>query len=242
MRYEAALILMLGWCAVALGGARVLVPGESRVGPVPAVPGDGLDTAVWHYGVNNINSAVAHGTTNPADASFRATHVDYPNGGDNIVSGDVSLLQFLGADAASYAGPVDGVLGEIFHFTGFLAVPAARVTHTFAVGSDDGMRLLIGGVNVLEQGGDRPFNFTIADVQFELEGLYPIELWYYANLQGESGVELYSSIPGGPDSGTPFFGGSVIPVASLYRIPEPVSSGLFALAVLLARRRFSASR
>lgn len=226
---------------VALSGATAFavdVPLSSRFGDVPGTPGTGLAASVWHSAVNSVTGADGViAATPPPNATFLATYIDYPNGGGDTV-GAGNVTDFIGVDAATYVGTDDDQFGEIYQFTGYIAIAGAG-SYTFGVGSDDGFRLRIGGVNVTLNDGDRGFGFSVGSATFEAGGLYPIELLYYSNSVGQSGVEFCSSIAGGPDSGVP--GGSglsgITPFQVLYPVPEPASLALLVLAAAVSRRR-----
>jgi PA14 domain len=224
-----------------LSSARPTVPASSSVGDVPGSVGNGLNGSIWSWPGGNFGTVDTITATDPA-STFRSTLVDYPNASDDIVNVDGSTLgAFLGSDAGTLAGSFDSstqVGSLLFRFSGFIAIQNAGDV-IFAVGSDDGARLTIGGVLITGFDGDRGFGFSSDTATFEAGGLYPVELIYWANGVGQSGVEWYSSIPGGPDSGTPFTGGSIVPTDVLYTvIPAPTAAAVFGLAgVLVARRR-----
>lgn len=228
-RYGAALAAGMLWTAGSALG--VVIPGGSLAAPTPATPGDGLNGSVRFQSVNSLAAADNAIATLPSDATFHATSIDYPHGSAAVVSGG-TLGDFLGADAASLS--VDpaarGAFSNIFVFSGYLAVDQIGDV-TFGVGSDDGFRLRIGGVAVAEFGNDRGFGFTTGLATFEAAGLYAVELIYYANSVGESGVQFVSSLTGGASYGNEPAGTiGLVPTTRLYTVPSPGAAMLFCMA------------
>ncbi len=128
-----------------------------------------------------------------ADQTFTSSGIDYPVGplgGGVISTGPFSTLAgWLGDDAASLSG--DGsisMLGSVFRFTGQLLLQAGN--NAFALGSDDGYRLRIDGVDVNSVEETRPFatdNFVFNAVA---NGLYDFELVYFEDNTRHAGVEF----------------------------------------------------
>lgn len=219
--------------ALAGGPAPVVIPAGSSTGPVPATPGTGLAANLWRpSATGNLATNVAFTQNNPANASFTATSVNYPRVGNIVAVGD-TLANFLGNDAASVVGldPTTTSAGpNIIRFTGFIAFSSPG-TFAIGVGSDDGFDLRIGNTDVGRFDGERGFGFTYSNIEVSQAGLYPIELFYWANGAGESGVELAWDVN---DNAT--FDPEIVPTASLY-IPAPSAASALALAGLLAARR-----
>lgn len=140
-------------------------------------------------GLNNIDTAIAEtvGSGMTPTATFQSTGVDYPKGPATTHSGKTRLIEALGVDAPSIAGAGEQDLRRsLFRFTGFVDVTPGP--HTFTVGSDQGMRLLINGdliVEDLRQNGYGETSIT-ADIGF---GHLPFELYYYEN-NGDTGIEF----------------------------------------------------
>lgn len=218
--------------------AQVSIPASSSIGPVPGFAGDGLSGNVWRGSPGSIANALAVINGGPADGSFHSTLIDYPNGASTVVTGG-TFGDFLGADAGSLTGTVlasDSPYSLIFRFTGYIAISAGG-RYTFGVGSDDGFTLSIGGVEVTNLNGDRGFGFSTGQADFTDAGLYPVDLVYWANGIGQSGVEFVSSIAGGPDYGNSGLAG-IVPTGVLYTvIPTPASAGLLMVAAGLSARR-----
>lgn len=234
--------------ALAIG---VFIPGDRKIGPVPNDPGNGLCGFYWDAGPydNNLD-ALAFSDANPAASEFVSTYVDYANGPIDTVDDSTLLSNFLGVDAGSLTGGAgsNNLDTSLFRFQGGIAIrqeydldlAAPGITIRFELGSDDGSGMRVADINVIDNGGDHGYGFQGNFATFEDPGLYPVDLVYYENF-GVTGIEWYSSITGGPDSGHPD-GASVgiVPTSSLYcPVPEPTTIaalGLGGLAFLRRRR------
>jgi hypothetical protein len=244
MRRFGALIAIVV-LACASPAQAVLIPAASSVGSPPAAAGDGLNGFYWNFSADNQAQADAVIAANPPTATFSSTLVDYPNGPTNVTGDGTLVNAYLGVD-----GPVDpaaagtnNLVDSVFRFTGFIKIieafdvvgSNATIDVNFAVGSDDGMLLKIGGVNVAQFNGLRSFGFTTGQANFEAAGLYPVDLIYYEN-GGDTGVEFCSSIVGTPvaancgQTGQP----NIVPTSVLYKtapgvtpVPEPATLLLF---------------
>lgn len=229
----------------------VFIPGNRKLGEVPNDPGNGLCGFYWNSGPYSDNlDAIAYSDANAAEGAFQSTYVDYSNGAIDVVDDSTLLSNFLGVDAGSLTGGVgsNNLETSLFRFQGGIAIrpeydldPAAPgITVRFDLGSDDGSGMRISDITVIDNGGDHGYGFQGNFATFEVPGLYPVDLVYYENF-GVTGIEWYSSIVGGPDSGHPD-GASVgiVPTSSLYcPVPEPTTIaalGLGGLAFLRRRR------
>lgn len=225
-----AVATLLGFAGAA--AAQVNYGLGTRAAEVPSFIGDGLTGSIWTSYAPNIAGSRAITSIGSAAVSFAARAMDYPQGADFVDSGS-PLNDFLGTDAASLIG-LDGATenssGKVFTFTGFIAIRGPG-TYRFTVASDDGMELLIGGQRVTAFDGDRGFDPTSGSGDFAESGLYTIDLLYWANDNGESGMAFSWLRPGDLDP-------AIVSSADLYTIiPTPSAAALLALGGLMAARR-----
>jgi uncharacterized protein (TIGR03382 family) len=217
-------------CASSLASAQVTIPAASRVADIPAFPGDGLTAKLWYDSVNSIAAAEAVITSRFSDTAFLSTQgVDYPQGPTDFLQNDgATLADFLGTDAdfLPFDPTTRGIASNIYLFTGYFAAEQGESLR-IGVGSDDGFRLRIGGID-LGSANDRGFAFTFSDVTFEASGLYPITIAYYANNQGQSGILFAQETAAGI---------SPVPVERLHVVPSPGALALVGLAGLVASGR-----
>jgi hypothetical protein len=215
----------------------------------------------WDAHASTNTAADSYIASNSPSASFVSTLVDYPSGSANTSNNSDTLAILLGTDALSLNPPSakdTTVAGSIFLLTGFIEIKGEfdlnggtdPIDTVFKVGSDDGMRLRIGGVTVTEHWDNRSFSFADdtgldGEADFEAPGLYPVELlfWNMVNpSDGHGGVEWCSSIVGGFDSGCPAGTVGIVPTSILSTVPEPsaallLATGLIGLAINGRRRR-----
>lgn len=227
----------------------VFIPGDRKIGLVPNDPGNGLCGFYWDAGPYFTNAdALAYSDANAANGEFTSTYVDYANGSVDAVDDATLLTNFLGVDAGSLTGGVgsNNLETSLFRFQGGIAIrpeydldlAAPGITVRFDLGSDDGSGMNIADITVIDNGGDHGYGYQGNFATFEDAGLYPVDLVYYENF-GVTGIEWYSSITGGPDSGHPD-GASVgiVPTSSLYcLVPEPATFAALALGGLAFLRR-----
>lgn len=225
LRSVSLVSVLLSACA-SIASAQAIIPAGARVGDIPGFAGNGLKGEIWTSSVSSIAGTrnIMNGASN---ATFQATNINYFNNGVGT-----ALSDWLGADAASLSG-ISGstTIGSLsIRLTGYIAIAEAG-TLRFNVESDDGMELKIGGESVTSYDGDRGFGGSPASAEFSEAGLYQIELIYWANDQGSSGLKFSwnAADPGTLD---------VVPQASLYSvIPAPSALGVLGMAGLVAARR-----
>lgn len=224
---------------VAAASAQVTIPASASIGPVPGVPGDGLNGDIWSSYSPSIVGSEAIIAAGPSAGQFCSTLVDYPRGAEIVLNVDAPLSEFLGSDADTLMGlqPTVNTAATTWLFTGFIAI-ANPGELTFGLLSDDGFRLRIAGETVTSFDGDRGPGFSFGAATFESAGLYPIELLYWANEVGISGVQLDWSGPSTINYGNSGLAG-LVPTEVLYKVPGPGSAAVAAVAcmTLMVRRR-----
>jgi hypothetical protein len=162
--------------------AAVDVPASAAAGRPIAGPGNGLRGEYWQRGVKTIATDgntnpnnridVQIGTFGPPTGTFTATRFLYLGNDLTTVS------EWLGSDYSSYVGPAGNLDDGAFRFTGFINVPAPG-TVNIGTDSDDGSRIKIGGLDVIDNDGGHGDQVRDMDVNFAAAGLYPIEITYF---------------------------------------------------------------
>lgn len=222
--FACAIVALSAGAALATGPA---IP-ANQAQPTPAGSGSGLHARVWRdANVANIGAAVTYTGANASVGTFTSTGIDYPGSGDTV-SVNTNLSTALGGDFASYVGSSPGSFRRIImKFTGFIRIPEAG-KYSFWVGSDDGFRLSIGGVQ-LGSVTRSSFDWTFMQPTFSASGIYPIELYYYANNTKASGIAFEWQTPSADDKG-------IVRAKDLF-VPSPSAAALLGLGGLLATRR-----
>ncbi len=197
-RYLNSIACLVWLLLMSAQAGAVLISSGARVAPSPAVPGSGLAGAYWDAGsFGSITDAIAFADGNAPTATFVSTRVDYPNGDVNDVFDGTSLGSYLGVDAATLSGAAANTIGtSIFRFTGFINIETgfdmvtgnSTIDIVTTVGSDDGMRLTVGGQQIVQFSTPRAFGLTSGMMSFESAGLYAVDLIYYEN-GGVTGIE-----------------------------------------------------
>lgn len=126
-----------------------------------------------------------------ADATFKSTGIDYPNGPTGPGGTADSIATWLGTDAATLSGlpGTTTMLGTIIRFTGSIFVDAGL--NLFTVGVDDGFRLIIDGQLVGSFGGTRAFTtYSTTFNNLGSAGVKDFELVFYEDNQVAVGVEF----------------------------------------------------
>lgn len=229
-----ALLVVLGLGQAAQ--ADVVIPASSRVSGVVVEPGlDGFfyDRDDPAGTINGLVVADAIIASSAPTATFRSTSVDYPNGPEAILFLPTPG-ELLGIDAASLNPPGAAATDAspmVMRFMGVINVTEdldidpnnSTIDVRFALGSDDGSRLRIGGQTLISIDGIGAFfNFPAEQIEvanFEAPGLYPVEIVWYDHFGG-IGIAWYSSISGGPNSGAPAGTAGIVP-ATVLGVLEP---------------------
>lgn len=148
-------------------------------GQAIAVSQGGLLAEVYDTGTTLRKLSDVDGLTNQEpDSFFTATVLTYSDHGKH------TLADFLGIeDSRSLFGNPDAQLHTMaFRFTGFIDLKAGD--HRFTVGSDDGFVLRVGGRDISQYDGNRPYSQTnkgSGEFHADRDGLYPVELIYWEN-------------------------------------------------------------
>lgn len=210
--------------------AGVPAPALNPDAPLPGFAGSGLGGSIWLGGnQGTILDNRAYTLANSPSGGFLAAVPDYP-GSDSVVNVFDTVNRFLDQDAPSLTG-FDGsavsTSNMLVVLSGFVAIPASGL-YRFGVASDDGFELLVGGSQLAAYNGDRGYGMSYGSAEFSGPGLYAIDLLYWANSVGQSGLTLVWDQGVGSDQ--------VVPTSRLY-IPSPAAGALAALAGLCAARR-----
>jgi hypothetical protein len=196
---------------IAAPAGAAIIPASSQVAASPAIAGTGLSGAYWNTNTSMASNAAADAVTlKKPTATFLATTVDYTS--THTLSGTrvpdtETLASFLGANASGLSGAGRNTLDtSVYLFSGYLNVTSAMdntpgtgtIDMTFQVGSDDGMRLAIGGTTVTAFDAPRPYAYSSGSASFAAAGLYPIALLFWENY-GNTGVDLAWKVAGNSD-------------------------------------------
>src|SRR5262249_41660609 len=84
----------------------------------------------------------------------------------------------LGADSGSYVGGPGNMDDGAFRFSGFLNITTPGILNLGAT-SDDGSRIKIGGIDIIQNDGSHSDPTMDMDVNFAAAGLYAIEITYF---------------------------------------------------------------
>ena len=187
----------------------ILMSANLSVGAPLATPGGGLKGEYWKRPVNSIP---ADGATNPADridtlvkgfgspiGTFRTTKFVYL--GNDLTS----VRDWLGTDAGSFVGSNNNLDDGAFRFTGFINITHAG-SLSLGTSSDDGSRITIGGIEVINNDGVHPDQIVDSTVVFSAPGLYPIEITYFNADWTSDGTGANLNHSGNPDPA--FHGGA----------------------------------
>lgn len=227
-------IAILAMLVVRIGQAvqaEVFIPASSRVSGVVEEPGlTGLfyDRDDPAGAINSLAVADAVIASSSPSATFSSTLVDYPRG-DEAILFLPTLGELLGDDAAGLDPPdaaASSASPMVMRFTGVINVTEAMdidpnnstIDVRFALGSDDGSRLRIGGQTLISIDGTGVFfSFPPGQIEvanFEAPGFYLVEIVWYDHFGG-IGIAWYSSIAGGPASGAPPGTAGIVPTSVL---------------------------
>ncbi len=205
---QASGLTVLEWFTVKADGTKVLLNDTAngglsayRVGtgpsPIPpgipvapnlsvaaarTTPGDGLFGEYWKRGVNTIKT---DGNTVPANridaqiATFGAPRGTFLAKILSYTGNDLTAVPgWLGGDSASYSGIPGNLDDGAFRFTGFINITAPG-TLNIGTTSDDGSRIKIAGIDIIDNDGGHGDATVDKDVSFTAAGIYPIEITFF---------------------------------------------------------------
>ncbi|MFP4058846.1 MAG: LamG-like jellyroll fold domain-containing protein, partial [Candidatus Brocadiia bacterium] len=172
-----------------------LVGANSLSGPVSAAapigPGDGLHlqiTEEYSGNINNVGQALSYlagappmvyDSTDPGTGDLPVQTFNFRDENNGSTGHFGGTVNFPGED------PGGDTNDFVTHARGFLYIDDPG-TYSFAVGSDDGFRLNVGGQNISGDAGNRGHTGSFAWARFTEPGFYPIELIHYERGGGSS--------------------------------------------------------
>jgi hypothetical protein len=169
-------------------GPAVFIPGKlAEAPPYSVAPArtNGGSSLYGEYWKRPIYSIPLDGSTNPTNridalleefgpptGTFQANKLVYTG---NDLTG---ITNWLGPDAGSFVGDTNNLDDGAFRFSGFINV-ATPGTIKLGTTSDDGSRITIGGIDVVNNDGSHGDATVDTNVVFAAAGLYPIEITYF---------------------------------------------------------------
>ena len=160
--------------------------GEYWKRPPVSIPTDGATNPT-----NRIDNLInGFGT---ADGTFRATQFVYP--GNDLTH----ITNWLGADAASFVGATNNLDDGAVRFRGFINIADPATPLDIGTTSDDGSRITIGGIDVINNDGSHGDQTRDTNVVFEAAGVYPIEITYWNGDWTSDGTGENLNHSGNPD-------------------------------------------
>lgn len=182
--------------------AQVNIPANLSVRAPLTTPGDGLKGEYWKRppvsvptdGATNPNNRIDKVVTTygEPDGTFKATKFVY------LGQDMTNVVDWLVEDGASFEGTADNLDDGVFRFTGFVNI-TEPTTVKIGTTSDDGSRVTIGGVDVVNNDGSHGDATVDADVVFAAAGVYPIEVTYFNGDWTSDGTGDNLNHSGNPD-------------------------------------------
>lgn len=141
--------------------------------------GDGLVADIFDVasGFSSVDTLISLAATEAATHTATLTELSY--GGDSTQS----LTNFIGDGGTVTAGDGSTEMQSVgVHATGYVWLDAGE--HTFAVRSDDGFSLYIGGSELVSYAAPRSAAVSTETATYDA-GLYAVDLYYYENGGGQ---------------------------------------------------------
>jgi len=131
-------------------------------------------------------------TFGPADGTFNATRLSYT--GNDLTP----ILTWLTNDAPSFVGNTNHFDDGAIRLRGFLNVTNVGILR-LGTTSDDGSRITIGGIDIINNDGSHGDVTMDTNVNFSAVGLYPIEVTYWNGDWTSDGTGANLNHSGNPD-------------------------------------------
>ncbi|MBI4660555.1 MAG: hypothetical protein HY735_17095, partial [Verrucomicrobia bacterium] len=197
-----ALVSSFGFATSLL--AQVNISSNLAVNPPLTTAGGNLKGEYWRRPVNSIPTDGATSSTNRIDnqingfgtpnGTFRATRFVY-------LGNDLTLItNWLGADASSFVGTPNNLDDGAIRLSGFINITNAA-TVRLGTTSDDGSRITIAGVDVINNDSGHGDATVDTNVVFAAAGLYPIEITFFNGDWTSDGTGAKLNHSGNPDPG-----------------------------------------
>src|SRR6266516_1740770 len=182
--------------------AQINVPTNQAVRPPLTTAGGNLKGEYWKRPVNSIPTDGATSSTNRIDnlingfgtpsGTFQATRFVYL--GNDLTH----VTNWLAGDAGSFVGATNNLDDGVFRFSGFINITNAG-TVRLGTTSDDGSRIRIAGIDVINNDGSHGDATVDTNVVFAAAGLYPIEITFFNGDWTSDGTGARLNHSGNPD-------------------------------------------
>jgi hypothetical protein len=207
------------------------IPASLSVGAPRTTPGDGLWGEYWKRDPVSIrvdgNTVRENGIDRqiqgfgPPTGTFDAKRLSYT--GNDLTS----VTTWLAGDAPTFSGTAGNLDDGAFRFSGFINIAQAGVLR-IGTTSDDGSRIKIAGIDIVNNDGSHGDATVDENVNFEAAGVYPIEITYF-NGDWTSDGNNHSgnpdpSVHGGANFHLRINGATITPAqvqTYLYTVPGP---------------------
>src|SRR5881628_832001 len=196
------LIIVSALSVATCSRAQINVPGKLAVSAPLTTAGGNLRGEYWKRPVNSIPTDGATSSTNRIDnlingfgspsGTFQATRFVYL--GNDLTH----VTNWLAADAGSFVGATNNLDDGVFRFSGFINITNAG-TVRLGTTSDDGSRITIAGIDVINNDSGHGDATVDTNVVFAAAGLYPIEITFFNGDWTSDGTGANLNHSGNPD-------------------------------------------